>query len=102
MSAISKFGMGANMFNAASNAVSTGMTAAGAVSGTTGNLQSLGAGDTGAVSDGANTTVADSAAMTAAGMQASSAVAKMNFMNSMNDLMNKVMKNAGDSIKNAI
>jgi hypothetical protein len=35
-------------------------------------------------------------------MQASSAVATMNFMNSMNDLMNKVMKNAGDSIKNAI
>ena len=32
----------------------------------------------------------------------SSAIANANFMNSMNDLMNKVIKSAGESIKNAV
>jgi len=102
MNSVTKIGMGANVFNAASNAVATGMTSTAAVNASAGNLQGLGASDSGAVSDGANTAVADSAAMTNATMQASSAIGKMQFMNQMNDLMNKVMKNAGDSIKNAI
>lgn len=64
-------------------------------------LQATGGGDVNATQGALGSAVTDAQAMTEMQMQASSAMAKMNMMASINDGLNSVMKKAGESFKSA-
>jgi len=91
---------GAALGGAASSGGLSALTNGAAAS--TGNtLQSIGSGDVNATQASLGSAVADAQAMTEMQMQASSAMAKMNMMASINDGLNSVMKKAGESFKSA-
>jgi hypothetical protein len=96
--------LGSTASGAASNAVSSGSTKAvsnNASNSVGDNLNSIGGSDVSTTSQSLNGAVQDAQAMTEMQMQASSAMAKMNMMASINDGLNSVMKKAGESFKSA-
>jgi|AraplaMF_Col_mMF_1032025.scaffolds.fasta_scaffold14709_6 hypothetical protein len=93
-----------NIDHAAGGGASSGMLGAqaGAAAEGAGNtLSSLGKSDVNATQKSLGDAVSDAQAMTEMQMQASSAMAKMNMMASINDGLNSVMKKAGESFKSA-
>lgn len=98
---ISTLGTVANIGGATANAAALGAVANGSTAVIGSTLSSLGSGDTSAMTNAMSSSIADAAAMTSEQMQASSALAKMNMMSSINDALNSVMKKAGESFKSA-
>lgn len=78
-----------------------GAQAGGAAESAGNTLSSLGKSDVNATQKSLGDAVSDAQAMTEMQMQASSAMAKMNMMASINDGLNSVMKKAGESFKSA-
>ena len=68
---------------------------------TKGDLTAIGGGDVSDMQSSLGSAVADAQAQTTMSMQASSAIAKMTMMNSINDALNKLETNAGASFKAA-
>jgi|GEM_PF-3126677 len=103
--ALGKLGaMGSNASSMLGGQASSG--ALGALAGNAANqvgntLSGLGKSDVNATQKSLGDAVADAQAMTEMQMQASSAMAKMNMMASINDGLNSVMKKAGESFKSA-
>jgi hypothetical protein len=101
-------GLGKNLTSTASGAASNAATMAGtsAVANNASNsvgstLDKIGGSDVSTTGTSLNGAVQDAQAMTEMQMQASSAMAKMNMMASINDGLNSVMKKAGESFKSA-